>query len=220
MKYANKGSAARVQTFWEEMANGITHGIGALASLFALIFLLFMAFKSGEISVIIAFGIYGVSILLLYTFSSLYHFVTNKRIKHIFRVCDHISIYLLIAGSYTPITILALGDFWGKLMFLVVWSMAGLGIIYEIFFLGRNKLFSVILYLIMGWVAVVAAKPLWEFLDFSILFWLIVGGLTYSLGVIFYLLKRMPFSHALWHCFVLLGSVAHFICFYKVGFSS
>ncbi|MCF8054896.1 MAG: hemolysin III family protein, partial [Deltaproteobacteria bacterium] len=135
----------------------------------------------------------------------------------ILRILDHVSMYLLIAGSYTPMTMLVLDSFWGTILLVLAWSMAVLGIVYEVFFLGRNKALGVSLYLLMGWVAVFAIKPIYEAVNFDVLLWLFLGGASYSIGVIFYMWKKMPFGHAVWHLFVLFGSASHFICFYKIG---
>ncbi|MEI7590124.1 MAG: hemolysin III family protein [Deltaproteobacteria bacterium] len=217
--YLDRIPLSLTQSFKEEVANAVTHGLGFLGSIAALTILLVMAVKYGDTNRVVAFAVYGSSMVLLYTFSTLYHAFKNIKAKKVLRICDHVSIYLLIAGSYTPITMLVM-DAGGTVLLSVAWAFAALGIMYEIFFLGRSKTVCVSLYLTMGWIAVFAIKPIMVNMEASAIVWLLVGGLSYSLGVIFYVVRRIPFNHAIWHCFVLFGSISHFICVYKVGFSS
>ncbi|APD06244.1 hemolysin-3 like protein [Flavobacteriaceae bacterium UJ101] len=195
----------------EEIANAITHGIGIILSIIGLVYMLVYSIQNGDISHITGSIIFGSTLIIMYTCSTLYHtFQTEKR-KVFFRKLDHIAIYLLIAGSYTPFTLITLKDTaWGWSIFGIIWALALFGIIYKLTPLNRYKKLSLILYLGMGWLVVLAAKPMIESLDTNGLWLLIIGGLTYTLGVIFYVWEKLPFNHAIWHVFVLGGSICHF----------
>ncbi|MDU2064952.1 MAG: hemolysin III family protein [Sporomusaceae bacterium] len=195
----------------EEKLNAITHGVGTAFALVALAVLVFAAYTSGSTWHIVSSFIYGISMVLLYLASTLYHSFSNERIKAIFQIIDHSAIYLLIAGTYTPFVLVPLHGTLGWTVFAVIWSVALVGIVFQIFFVRRFKIFSTCCYLLMGWFAVVVIKPLMETLPHEGLLWLMVGGIFYSVGAIFYLWRRMPYNHAVWHLFVLAGSAAHFI---------
>lgn len=195
----------------EELLNAITHGVGAALSLVGLIILIAAVYSHGNLWNQVSFGIYGVSLVLLYLASTLYHSFCNEKLKYIFKIIDHSAIYLLIAGTYTPFTLVTLHGQLGWHVFTVVWAIAVVGIVFQIFFVKRFKVFSTICYLLMGWLAVVIIKPLMAVLPAAGLYWLIGGGLFYTVGAIFYLYHRLPYHHAVWHVFVLAGSAAHFI---------
>ncbi|MFZ2330202.1 MAG: hemolysin III family protein, partial [Atribacterota bacterium] len=194
----------------QEIINSITHGIGAILSIFGLIMLLYISIQKEDIWRIVSFAIYGATLIFLYISSTIYHSVTDKRKKYIFRILDHIAIYLLIAGSYTPLTLVLLRGPLGWIIFGVVWLIALAGIFMKIFFFNKTKILSMILYIIMGWLIVVATKPIISILPTGILYLLIVGGLCYSIGIIFYIIPKVPYNHTIWHIFVLAGSFTHF----------
>lgn len=198
----------------QEFANSITHGIGAILSIVGLIMLLYISIQKEDIWRIVSFAIYGATLIFLYISSTIYHSVTDKRKKYIFRILDHIAIYLLIAGSYTPLTLVLLWGLLGRIIFGVVWLIALAGIFMKIFFFSKTKILSMILYIIMGWLIVVATKPIISILPTGILYLLIVGGFCYSIGIIFYIIPKVPYNHTIWHIFVLAGSFTHFLGYY------
>ena len=194
----------------EELANSVTHGIGIVFSLAALTLLVVHANMQDEFWKILSFSIYGGSLLILYTASTLYHSFTSKRIKHYLKIIDHSAIYLVIAGTYTPFLLVLVRNTGGWSLFTTIWAVAIAGIIFKLFYVNRFKLASTIIYLLMGWLAAIAFWPLFDYLPEGGFEWLLAGGICYSFGVIFYLWKQMPFHHAVWHLFVLGGSVCHF----------
>lgn len=195
----------------EEVMNAVTHGIGTLLAVAGLVLLTVFAYLYGDIWHIVSFSIYGTTLVLLYLASTLYHSFTNERLKYIFKILDHSAIYLLIAGTYTPFTLVPLHGVLGWTVFGLVWGLAALGIALKVFFVGRFKLLSTICYLAMGWFIVIAIKPLLATVSTMGIVWLVVGGLFYTLGSIFYMWHRLPYNHAIWHLFVLAGSISHFI---------
>ncbi|MBP2639487.1 MAG: hypothetical protein H6Q66_438 [Firmicutes bacterium] len=201
----------------EEMMNAVTHGIGALFSFAGFVVLTASAYMYGTVWHLISFAVYGFSLFLLYLASALYHSFRNEKLKYIFRICDHSAIYLLIAGTYTPFSLVLLHGFVGWIILGVVWALAALGVMLKIFFGARLKVMSTICYLIMGWLIVVVIKPIAAVLPAEGLFWLVGGGVLYTIGSFFYLNRRIPYHHAVWHLFVLAGSIAHFVVvFYYV----
>ncbi len=204
------------QTLGEEIANSITHGIGALLGIAALVLLVVFAGRYGDAWRIVSCSIYGSTLIFLYTVSTLYHSFTGDRIKRIFRILDHSSIFLLIAGTYTPIVLVSLRGPWGWSLFGIIWTMTIGGIIAKVTLTGKFKFLSTLLYIAMGWIVVIAIKPLLYAAPAGLIIWLIIGGLSYTLGTIFYVWKGMPYNHAIWHLFVLGGSISHFfgILFY------
>lgn len=199
-----------IPTKKEELANSITHGVGIALSLAALIILVVYASLQGDTWKIVSFTIYGVSLILLYTASTLYHSFTRPKVKHYLKIFDHAAIYLLIAGTYTPFMLVLLRENFGWLIFTIVWILALLGISFKLFFVHRFQIFSTIIYLLMGWLIVFAFQPMVDNVPTGGLYWLLAGGIFYSLGVVFYLWKRIPYHHAIWHLFVLGGSICHF----------
>ena len=206
----------------EEVLNATTHGIGAFFAVIGLAFLLVTAYHSNNIWQLISFFIYGMSLVLLYLASTLYHSFSSERLKYIFKIIDHSAIYLLIAGTYTPFALVTLGGQLGWNVFVLVWGIAAAGIIFQIFFVKRFKAFSTICYVLMGWLAIFIIQPLAAALPAAGLYWLIGGGLFYTVGAVFYLYHRMPYNHAVWHLFVLAGSISHYIgiLFYILPVSS
>jgi hemolysin III len=202
-------------SFREEVANAVTHGIGALLSIAGLVALVVISVSSGDKWMIVSSSVYGSTLILMFLASTFYHSIPAQRAKRILKVLDHSAIYLLIAGTYTVFTLGPLRGPWGYSIFAVVWVLALAGIIFKIFFTGRFRALSITLYLLMGWIVIIALPPLVKALTTESLIWLVAGGLAYSLGTIFYGFKRIPFNHAIWHLFVLAGSVFHFIAVLK-----
>ncbi|MFZ4100194.1 MAG: PAQR family membrane homeostasis protein TrhA [Chlamydiia bacterium] len=199
-----------MQTLAEERFNALSHGVGILLSGLALLFMLQAAVQTGGWLEIGSCAVFGCALLLMYTSSTLYHAVQCPHKKRIFRICDHIMIYVLISGSYTPIVLVGLGGVWGWTLFGIVWALALFGLIFKIFFTGRMERLSLGIYLGMGWLAVIAIQPMCECLHPDGIFWLFAGGGAYSFGTIFFALDhRIRFFHAIWHLFVLTGSLCH-----------
>jgi hemolysin III len=197
-----------------ERFNGISHLIGSVLALTGTVVLVVLAARQADPWKIVSFSLYGTSLILLYTFSTLYHSLRH-RAKAVFRRLDHLAIYLLIAGSYTPFALVTLRGGWGWSLFGTVWGLAVAGMALE--FLPRRgaRILPVIIYLLMGWLALIALKPLLQALPLHGFLWLLAGGLCYTLGVIFYGLdKRLKHAHGVWHLFVLGGSVCHYVAIY------
>lgn len=201
-----------------EIANAVTHGIGGGLSIAGLSLLLTMAVLYGNIWHIVSSAIYGATLILLYLASTLYHGIYHTATKRIFKVIDHASIYLLIAGTYTPFTLVSLREHseWGWTLFLVVWILAFAGVLLLLLFPGKYSGARVVVYILMGWLAIFVVKDIRAAIGVGGISWLVAGGLSYTVGVIFYLWDRLPFNHAIWHLFVLSGSLCHFfaILFY------
>jgi len=194
----------------EEIANCLTHGFGLLLSIAGLVVLVTFAALRSDAWAVTSGAIFGVSLVVLYASSTLYHSLWATRPKHVARVVDHMAIFYLIAGTYTPFMLVNLRGPWGWSLFGVVWALAIGGTVLKLFFTGRFRVLSTLIYLFMGWIVMVAIKPLAEALPRGSLIMLFAGGLAYSLGTVFYLWKRLPYHHAVWHLFVLAGSICHF----------
>ena len=201
----------KTQTIVEEIANSITHGLGFCLSVAALIFLVVYASIEGDPWKISAFAVYGTSLTILYFCSTLYHSLAQSRLKAIFRRLDHAAIYLLIAGTYTPFILISLRSTWVIYLLPVVWTMAIIGIYIKVFYIHRYERLTLAYYIIMGWMALIAAKPLYNSIPIESFVWIIAGGVAYTGGVIFYTWERLPFNHTIWHGFVLVGSFSHFM---------
>lgn len=195
----------------EEIANAITHGVGAALSIAALVALIFIAATWGNGWHLASAIVYGTTMFLLYIASTLYHAITHPGARRVFKVIDHAGIYLLIAGTYTPFTLVTIRDDGGWWLFTVVWALAVAGISLEAFWVNRPKWVSAVVYLGMGWLALFAIKPITENLAPGGVWLLIGGGLAYSLGTVFYVLKKVKWMHPVWHLWVLAGSVLHFL---------
>ena len=193
----------------EELASSLIHGIGIVLSIAGLAALAVVAHRSGSLWNLVSVCIYGASLILLYSASTLYHAIPHPNAKRVLRMLDHISIFLLIAGTYTPFTLIALRGAWGWTLFGIVWTLAVIGIVLELRQI-RQRGWLVALYVGMGWVAVAAIGPLLASLSSAGLLLMLGGGVSYTLGVPFYLWHRLPYNHAIWHVFVLGGSVLHF----------
>ncbi len=195
----------------EEIASSITHGIGVALSIAGLTVSLVFASLYGNAWHIVGFCIFGISLILLYTSSTLYHGFQNPKIKHIFRVIDYSAIYVLIAGSYTPVILISMRNTLGFTLLGLVWGMAFLGIILKVLFFKKLQIVAVAFYLLMGWMIVFVVKPALVVVPRGLFYWLLAGGLCYTIGVIFFALKKIPFNHTIWHFFVLGGSTLHFL---------
>jgi hemolysin III len=200
----------RAWTLGEELAHSITHGIGLLASVAGLVVLVAMAAATGDPWRIAACAIYAATLVLLYAASTLYHALSATRARGIFRVLDHSAIFLLIAGTYTPFALVSLRGPWGWTLLGIAWGVALLGIAAKAVFGARWPIASTALYVSMGWMAVVAARPLALHLPAGAIAWLVAGGLAYTAGVAFYAWTRLRYSHAIWHVFVIAGSACHY----------
>ncbi len=199
----------------EEKFNIISHAIGFLLSIVGLILLITKANEFGEFKHALSFTIYGISMAILYAASTLFHSATKLKYRRRLNIFDHAAIYIFIAGTYTPFTLVTLSDSVGFALFIVIWSIALLGVIFKLFFIGRFKILSTIAYVLMGWIVVFAIKPLIESLPSKGLLWLLLGGIAYTIGAIFYSLdKYVKFNHGIFHLFVLAGSFCHFWSIY------
>ena len=201
----------RRQHWREEAAAALTHGAGLLLFAGAVPVLITLALIHGSALHITAFSLYGGSLVLLYATSTLYHAARHPRLKRTFRVLDHAAIFILIAGTYTPIALLTLDGWLRGVMLVAVWSLAITGCVFKFFCTGRYERLSLALYLGMGWLALVVVKPVMEALPLAAFAWLVVGGLLYTGGVLFYAWQRLPYNHAVWHLFVLAASICHFV---------
>ena len=195
----------------EELANALTHGFGAVVALGAGAVLITLAALWGDGWQLAGAIVFSVALLLLYVASTLYHAISHPLTKARLKVFDHCAIYLLIAGTYTPFTLIGLRGPWGWGLFAAIWSLALAGVVFKLFYTGRFKLLSTAIYIAMGWLVLVAIGPFWRALDAWTLTWLFAGGVAYTGGTAFYLSERLPYAHAIWHAFVLTGSVCHFL---------
>ena len=203
----------RQQTTLEERLNAWSHGIGAALGIAALVLLIVFLEKNipyGLFSVIV----YGISIIVLFLASTFYHAVNGEKRKHYFRIVDHISIYFLIAGTYTPVLLITLPDSLGWELFWVVWGIAAFGVVLKLFFTGKFEVFSTLLYLVMGWLIVFDFSTLADRMANNGLLLLYAGGLFYTVGILFYAIQRIPYNHVIWHLFVLAGAICHFFMVY------
>jgi hemolysin III len=201
----------RYQSLGEEIANSVSHGVGLLASLAAIPSLLASASRRGEPLAVIGASVLAATIVLLYSASTLYHALPDSKAKRVFRVLDHSAVFLLIAGTYTPFTLGALRGPWGWTLLGLVWSLAAFGIVLTALAGIRYPRLSTGVYLGMGWLMLIAIKPLWLSVPLTGVLWLLAGGVAYTAGVLFLRARRMRYSHFVWHCFVLAGSTCHFI---------
>lgn len=200
----------------EEIVNIITHGVGIPLSITALVLLILNGLNSQSWLYLPAVLIYGLTMLWTYTTSTVYHSVykLGPEKRNLFHLLDHTAIYLFIAGTYTPIALFVLPGMWSWFIFAGVWFLAILGVIFKFLFIGRFKKLSLAIYLLMGWMIVIAIKPLWDSSSAALLFWIFAGGACYSIGTVFFSLERLKFSHGIWHLFVLGGSICHFLGIY------
>ena len=198
----------------EERVNIMSHALGFVLSIVAFVFLIRYASIYGNAWHIVSFSIFGVSLMVLYAASTVYHSAKNPQFRRKMRIVDHASIYILIAGTYTPFTLVTLHGVTGWVVFGVTWVMAVTGIILKLFYTGKYGFVSTLMYVFMGWIIVFAIKPLINNLSSDGLLWLVAGGMAYTTGAILYSIKKIKFNHAIFHVFVLIGSVCHFISVY------
>lgn len=194
----------------EEVANAVTHGIGAALSVAALVILIVFSSMKGTAWHVVSFTIYGITMLLLYTSSTLVHAWKDGKVKDLFEIFDHSSIYLFIAGSYTPLLFIAVRGTLGWTLFGIIWGVALFGVIFKAFFTKKFLFMSTIFYIAMGWLIVIAWQPLMAAIPTGGIVLLVAGGLMYTLGTLFYMWRGFPYHHAIWHLFVLAGSILHF----------
>ncbi|WP_312098175.1 hemolysin III family protein [Niallia sp.] len=198
----------------EEIANSITHGIGFLLSIPALVMLILNAAETANPWRIVSFSIFGATMIILYLCSTLLHSITHEKMKDFFEILDHSSIYLLIAGTYTPFVLVAIRGGLGWTLFGIVWGLAITGIVFKCYYVKKYIVTSTILYVIMGWLIVMAIIPLYHAIGTTGFMLLIGGGLLYTVGSIFYVMQKIPYFHAIWHIFVLAGSALMYFCVY------
>jgi len=205
------GDMVREQSVGEEIANSISHGIGLLLAIAAVPILVAHAVRTGTAVDVVGVSIFGATMVLLYLTSTIYHVVSEPHAKRVLRIIDHSAIYLLIAGTYTPFTLGVLYGPWGWSLFALVWACAAAGLCLKAFAGTKFPVFSTWLYVAMGWLGLIAIKPLWDALPGWGMFWLVAGGLFYTVGVAFYFLdERVRYTHFVWHLFVLAGTACHF----------
>jgi hemolysin III len=200
----------RPQSRAEEIANGVSHGTGLILALVAAPVLLVSAIRHGSVLTVAGAGVFAGTMVLLYLASTLYHFLPEGRAKQVFQELDHGAIFLLIAGTYTPFTLGVLRGAWGWTLLALVWSLAIFGVTVKAAGWLRHPYLSTGLYLAMGWLIVIAIRPLWSHMPLSGILWLVAGGVAYTGGVGFYAAKRVRYSHFVWHLFVILGTTCHF----------
>ena len=198
----------------ERLFNTITHGIGSVLSIVALVLMLVYASYNSDAWSIVGVSIFGTTLILLYMSSTLYHAFSNGRVKQIFKTLDQSFIYLLIAGTYTPVLLITLRNTLGWTVFVLVWAMAIGGITHRIFFFDKLKKISLVSYIVMGWLSLIVFKSLLNAAPAELVVWLLIGGAFYTGGLIFYSWEKLPFNHAIWHLFVLGGSFSHFMGIY------
>jgi hemolysin III len=213
---------AEDESLIEELANGITHGIGLALSVVGLIVLVVLSILRGNAWHIAGCTTFGVTLVLLYAASTMYHSFRSPRFKRILKILDHTAIYLLIAGTYTPFTLVNLRGFWGWTLFGLVWGLSVFGILWKLFHVDRFQIVSTLVYVAMGWLVLIAIKPVMSAVPLSGMAWLFAGGLFYTVGILFFAWKRVPYNHAIWHVFVMAGSICHYfaVMFYVLPSSS
>jgi len=209
---------ARVQSPGEEIANSVSHGIAFLAAVAAAPWMIVSAVQRGSTATVVGVSIFAATMMLMYLTSTLYHALPGDRVKRVFRILDHNAIFLLIAGTYTPIVLGVLYGAWGWTLFGLVWGLALAGIILKSVSGVKYHAVSLVIYVAMGWLALIAVRPLLEAMPLWGLFWLVTGGLCYTGGIWFYRHKAMPYSHLVWHLFVIAGTVCHVVAIMAYGF--
>jgi hemolysin III len=198
----------------EERVNILSHASGFVLSIVALVLLVRHASINGDVWHVVSFSVFGVSLMILYAASTVYHSAKNIQFRKKMRIVDHASIYILIAGTYTPFTLVILSGFSGWMIFGITWGMAVVGVVLKLFYTGKYDAVSTLMYVFMGWIIVFAIEPLIDNLSSDGLFWLVAGGMAYTTGAILYSIKKIKFNHAIFHVFVLAGSFCHFVSVY------
>jgi hemolysin III len=212
---ANVAPLRRPQSLGEEIANSVSHGVGLVASLVASPFLLVAAVQHGSSAYIVGSSVFVGTMVLLYLTSTIYHALPGNAAKRLFRLFDQSAIFLLIAGTYTPFCVSLLGGPWGWTLFGLIWSLAAVGLGLKALGGLRYPVLCTCLYLGMGWLAVIAVRPLWLRLPLTGLLWLLAGGLAYTVGVAFFAAERMRYAHFVWHLFVIAGTACHFVAVFR-----
>lgn len=202
----------KLYTVGEEVANAVTHGIGTLLSIAACVLLIVFAAQSGSAMKVVCASIYGACLIILFLMSTLYHAIVPEKAKRVFRIFDHTSIFVLIAGSYTPIALVTLGGALGWTIFGIVWGVSVLGIVLNSISIERFKRFSMILYVALGWCVIFVIKTVLEKLPLPAFLLLLAGGIAYTLGIVFYKMKNVKYMHSVWHLFVLAGAILQYFC--------
>lgn len=195
----------------DEIANSVTHGVGVVLSVVGLVFLMVVAGRHGTAWHIVSCAIYGSTLVLLYLFSTLYHALPGRRTKYVFRIFDHSSIYLLIAGTYTPFMLVNLRGPWGWSIIVVIWTLAISGVVFKSLAVARFAALSATIYVLMGWLIVIAIRPLLHAVPWNGFLWLVAGGVFYTVGVIFFATDKIRYFHMIWHLFVMAGSACHYV---------
>src|SRR5947207_12739323 len=206
----------------EELANGITHGIGLALSVVGFIALVILSILRGSAWHIAGCTTFGITLVLLYAASTMYHSFHTPRLKRVLKILDHTAIYLLIAGTYTPFTLVNLRGTWGWILFVLVWALCVFGIVWNLFHADGLRIVSIAVYLAMGWLVLIAVRPLFAAVPISGIVWLVAGGLFYTLGVLFFALKCIPYNDPIWHVFVMARTICHYVAvmFYVLPRSS
>lgn len=211
LKKITKPPIIRPFTVGEEVFHSVTHGIGSALSIAGLTLLVVLAIQYGDVYQIISFSIFGSSLVILYLSSTLYHGFQQPRVKQIFKIFDHSAIFLLIAGTYTPFLLVAIRGTTAWILLTIVWLIALGGILFKILYIERFQVLSVVIYILMGWLCLFVFSELIASIPVGGIIWIAVGGLFYMVGVVFYALQKIPYMHAVWHFFVLGGSISHFL---------
>lgn len=204
------GKIKRKYTLGEEIFSSVSHGVGACLSIAGTVVLLVFSVIYGNALAVVSSSIYGASLIILYTMSTLYHSFTNEKVKHFFQIMDHNTIFLLIAGTYTPITLYILGGVTGWILFSVVWVASIIGITLNSINMEKAKIPSLVCYIATGWVIIFAIKPLIAKVPFLSALFLVLGGVIYTVGIVFYVIKKVKYFHPIWHIFTVLGSAFHY----------
>lgn len=198
-------------TLKQELVHSMIHGFGILFGVISIPILTALAAKNANVPGIVGASIYGFSFLMLFTFSTTYHGFQQKQVKRVLEIFDHISIYFMIAGTYTPFLLIFLWNSFGITLLIILWGLTLLGVFFKIFFTGRFDIVSVIIYLLMGWILVSGGRRFFTMVPDNVLVFIMIGGALYSIGIIFYLWKKFPWHHAVWHFFVLAAAVCHYV---------
>ena len=212
----NSQVLAPLYTPKEEKANILTHALAVLFFLVAAPMLIYRSIQETTVQERMGLIIFGLSLVLVYVISTIYHSISNPRLKYRLRILDHISIYFLIAGTHTPFLIFYLNNATGRFYLFLLWGMVLIGMLYKLFLFGRFRGLSVIFYLVMGWMAVFTLPPMLDQMSDNTLFWIVSGGIIYTFGVVFYIWRRLPYNHAVWHVFAMTGSIAHFLAVWSL----
>jgi hemolysin III len=205
----------RIQTRNEELANGFSHILGVFFCLIGMPFLIAKASAQHNLITELSVIIFGIGMLLVYSFSSLYHLAQKEKTKQLFKIADHISIYYLIAGTYSPLMVIYLKKETALVFLGIMWLIVLLGTFFKVFYVDRLRFLSVLFYLLMGWMIVFVIKPLWGVIPLAVFLWILSGGLSYTAGVYFYVKGDRNYFHTIWHFFVLVGTIFHYVAVWE-----